>query len=214
MRTFLAESIGTFALVFCGTGAVIINETAGGALGTTGIAIVFGLIVFAMIETFGEVSGAHLNPAVSLGFAVAGRFPWKALPTYWLAQLIGALLASFTLSLMFPTSLHLGATLPVGGDLRSFVLEFILTFLLMGVIMSVSEGSRETGLNAGAAIGSIIGLEALFAGPISGASMNPFRSLAPALVSGDLGHLWIYLLAPTAGAMAASAIWGKVFSRT
>ena len=214
MRKFLAESIGTFALVFCGTGAVVINEAAEGALGQVGIAITFGLIVFAMIETFGEVSGAHLNPAVSLGFAVAGRFPWKSLPAYWLAQFSGAMLASFTLWLMFPESLHLGATLPVGGDLRSLMLEFILTFLLMLVIMSVSEGSRETGLNAGAAIGGIILLEALFAGPISGASMNPFRSLAPALVSGDLRHVWIYIAAPTAGATAASAIWGKVFSRS
>ncbi len=214
MKRSIAELIGTFALVFCGTGAIVVNEKTGGVVGNIGIAITFGLIVFAMIETFGGISGAHLNPAVSLAFSIAGRFPWKSLPAYWLAQFCGAVLASFTLELLFPESLHLGGTIPAGSAMQSFVLECILTFFLMLVIMAVSSGSRESGLLAGAAIGSVVLLEALFAGPICGASMNPFRSLAPALVSGELGLVSIYLLAPTTGATCAAVLWRWFFGRS
>ena len=210
MQKYLAEFIGTFALVFCGTGAIVIDQQTGGAVTHTGIAITFGLIVLAMIYTFGEVSGAHLNPAVTLGFWVMRLFPAKEVTPYIGSQLAGAFLASFTLRLLFPTSRGLGATLPAGTEYQSFALEFILTFLLMLVIIRVSQGAKETGWFAGVAIGSVVGLEAMFAGPICGASMNPARSLAPAVVSGDLSHLWIYLTAPVLGALLA-VFCGKIF---
>ena len=203
----MAEVIGTFALVFCGTGAIIINEQTQGAITHIGIAITFGLIVLAMIYTFGETSGAHLNPAVTLGFAVANRFDAKQILPYILSQIAGAFLATATLKLLFPENQNLGATIPAGSFLQSFVLEFILTFLLMLVIINVSQGSKEVGILAGIAIGATVGLEAMFAGPICGASMNPARSLAPAIVSGNLPALWIYLLAPTTGAIFATTTW-------
>lgn len=198
-----AELIGTFALVFCGTGAIIINQESGGVISHIGIAITFGLIVMAMIYSLGEVSGAHLNPAVSLAFWVAGRFPLRSLPSYLLSQLAGALLASGLLHVLFPNNPLLGATLPAGTALQSFVMELILTFILMLVILQVSKGSKETGWFAGLAIGGVVLLEAMFAGPVCGASMNPARSLAPALVSGHVEHVWVYLTAPVLGAILA-----------
>jgi len=203
MRKLAAEFLGTFSLVFAGTGAIVINETCGGAITHVGIALTFGLVVLAMIYTLGDVSGAHLNPAVTLGFWAARRFPAGDVWRYVTAQITGALLASLTLKFLFPANASLGATHPAGPAMQSFILEFILTFLLMFVILNVSTGSKEKGITAGIAIGAVIGLEALFAGPICGASMNPARSLAPALVSGRLHDLWIYLLAPTLGALAA-----------
>ena len=203
MRKLAAEFLGTFALVFAGTGAIIINETSGGAVTHVGIALTFGLVVLAMIYTLGDVSGAHLNPAVTIGFWAARRFPAREIAGYLTAQIAGALLASFTLKLLFPASHNLGATHPAGSALQSFILEFILTFLLMFVILNVSTGAKEKGITAGIAVGSVIALEALFAGPICGASMNPARSLAPALAAGNLADVWIYLLAPTLGALVA-----------
>ena len=203
MRKLAAEALGTFALVFAGTGAIVINDVSGGTVTHVGVALTFGLVVLAMIYAVGDVSGAHLNPAVTLGFFVARRFDGRWVVPYIASQCLGALLASFTLRLMFPTNPTLGATRPAGGALQSFVLEAVLTFLLMFVILSVSTGSKEKGILAGVAVGSVIALEALFAGPISGASMNPARSLAPALVSFRLGSLWIYLAAPVLGACTA-----------
>jgi aquaporin NIP len=200
---FFAEIIGTFALVFAGTGAIVVNQISNGAISHAGIALTFGLIVLAMIYTFGDVSGAHLNPAVTIAFAAAGRFPWPEVPPYLLAQFIGALGASGLLKLLFPANATLGATLPAGAPLQSLILEVVLTFILMLVILSVSTGAKEKGITAGIAIGSVIGLEAMFAGPICGASMNPARSLSPALVSGHLEHLWLYLLGLAAGALLA-----------
>ena len=202
-RPLCAEFIGTFALVFAGTGAIIINETSGGAITHVGIALTFGLVVLAMIYTLGDVSGAHLNPAVTIGFWAARRFPAGQVWRYLAAQIAGALLASVILKFLFPTNQNLGATHPAGSMMQSFVLELILTFLLMFVILNVSTGAKEKGITAGIAIGAIIGLEALFAGQICGASMNPARSFAPALVSGHLGDFWIYLFAPLLGAFAA-----------
>jgi aquaporin NIP len=207
IRKSIAEIIGTFALVFCGTGAIVINNASGGAVSHVGIAVTFGLIVMAMIYGLGEVSGAHLNPAVSIAFTLAGRLPFNAVCFYIISQLTGAFLASLTLRLLFPTDLLLGATLPAGSTMQSFILEVILTFFLMLVIMGVSTGSKEQGLFAGIAIGSVVLLEAMFAGPVCGASMNPARSLAPAVISGHLEHLWLYLTAPVAGAAAAIPIW-------
>ncbi len=157
----------------------------------------------AMIYALGDVSDAHLNPAVTIGFWAARRFPGQQVWRYIVAQISGALLASLILKLLFPSNQNLGATHPAGSSLQSFVLELILTGLLMFVILNVSTGAKEKGVTAGIAIGSVIGLEALFAGPISGASMNPARSLAPALVSWQLHDVWIYLLAPTLGALTA-----------
>jgi len=203
MNKLLSEFFGTFILVFAGTGAIVINDVSGGVIGHAGIAMTFGLVVMAMIYTFGDVSGAHLNPAVTLGFAVAGRFEWKNIPGYVLAQIIGALAASGVLHLLFPAHEKLGATLPSDSAMQSFVLELILTAILMLAILRITTGAKEKGITAGIAIGGIIALEAMFAGPICGASMNPARSLAPAIVSGHLEHLWIYLTATVLGALIA-----------
>lgn len=194
-------------MVFCGTGAIVIDNQTKGAVTHVGVAITFGLIVMAMIYGLGEISGSHLNPAVSIAFTLAGRLPGKALAPYIASQLAGALLASSTLRLLFPTNQLLGATLPAGPALQSFVLEMILTFFLMLVIMGVATGPKEQGLFAGIAIGSVVLLEAMFAGPICGASMNPARSLAPAVVSGHLEYLWVYLTAPVIGAALAIPTW-------
>jgi aquaporin NIP len=202
-KRLIAEMTGTFALVFAGTGAIIIDGVSGGAITHPGIALTFGLIVAAMIYTFGDVSGAHLNPAVTTAFAVAGRFPWRDVPAYIGAQVAGAFIASLVLRGLFPGHVTLGATLPAGSPMQSAILETILTMVLMLVILSVSTGAKEKGITAGVAIGSVVALEAMFAGPISGASMNPARSLAPAIVSGRVEHLWIYAVAPILGALLA-----------
>jgi aquaporin Z len=196
-----AEFLGTFALVFAGTGAIVINQTTQGSITHPGVALVFGLIVLAMIYAFGDVSGAHLNPAVTISFAVAQRFPWNQVAPYLAAQFTGAFAASALLRVLFPENAMLGATLPAGAPWQSFILEIVLTLFLMIVILSVSTGAKEKGITAGIAVGAVIALEAMFAGPISGASMNPARSLAPAVISGHLEHLWIYLLAPLTGAL-------------
>jgi aquaporin NIP len=205
-RKMAAEAFGTFALVFAGTGAIVINEVSGGAITHVGIAITFGLVVLAMIYAIGDVSGCHLNPAVTLGFFAARRLEGRTVVAYILAQSAGALCASSVLKMMFPTNATLGATEPAGGALQSFVLEFLLSLILMFVILSVSVGAKEKGLLAGVAIGAVITLEAMFAGPVSGASMNPARSLAPAVLSMRLDHLWLYLVAPIMGAVASVAV--------
>ena len=202
-KRLIAEAFGTFALVFAGTGALVIDQTCPGMIGHGGVALTFGLIVLAMVYTVGDVSGAHLNPAVTLGFALARRFSWRELPGYAAAQLAGALAASGVLKLLFPENATLGATLPAGSALQSLVLEALLTLLLMLVIFSVSTGAKEKGITAGIAVGAVIALEAMFAGPVCGASMNPVRSLAPAVLSGQVEHLWLYLIGPTLGAALA-----------
>ena len=204
MKKYFAEFLGTFALVFCGTGAIIINEQTHGVIGHAGIAITFGLIVTAMIYTFGNISGSHLNPAVTLAFSVLKLFKGKEILPYITAQIAGAFAASFLLKFLFPENMNLGTTLPAGSESQSFILEFILTFFLMLTILFTSQGSEKTQQLAGIVIGAVILLEAMFAGPICGASMNPARSLAPALVSGQLQSLWIYLIAPISGSLSAS----------
>ncbi len=203
MKRLFAEFLGTFILVFAGTGAIVTDQATGGTLGHAGVSLVFGFVVLAMIHTFGDVSGAHLNPAVTLGFAAAGRFSWRDVPSYAAAQLGGAFAASITVKLLFPNVPSLGATFPAGSVAQSFILEVILTTILMLVILSVSTGSQEKGITAGITIGAVITLEALFAGPLSGASMNPARSLAPAIVSGNFQHLWLYPIATILGALIA-----------
>jgi aquaporin Z len=203
LKRYAAEAIGTFALVFAGTGAIVVNDVTRGAITHVGVALTFGLVVLAMIYTVGDVSGAHLNPAVTLAFYAARRFPGRFIIPYILSQCAGAFLASLALRLMFAEHGTLGATLPSGSGLQSFVMEYLLTFLLMFVILNVSTGAKEKGVTAGIAVGAVIALEALFAGPISGASMNPARSLAPAIIAWRLGSLWLYLVAPTLGAASA-----------
>jgi aquaporin NIP len=210
MNRLLAEFLGTFAMVFAGTGAIVINQVSGGAITHVGICLVFGLIVMAMIHTFGDVSGAQMNPAVTIGFAVARRFPWRDVPGYILAQLSGAFAASGTLKFLFPSHTTLGATLPSGCVSQSLILEIILTAILMLVILSVSTGAKEKGITAAIAIGGTVALEALFAGPISGASMNPARSLAPAIVSGNFQHLWLYPVATILGVLIAVPLCAAV----
>jgi aquaporin NIP len=195
--------LGTFGLVFAGTGAIVANEASHGVITHVGIALTFGLVVLVMIYTFGDISGAHLNPAVTAGFWAARRLPGRDVLPYIASQIAGALLASAVLRLLFPQSKWLGATLPAGSEPQSLVLEIILTFFLMLTILNVSTGAKEKGITAGIAVGAIIALEAMFAGPVSGASMNPARSFAPALVSAHFEHLWIYLVAPPLGAGAA-----------
>jgi len=207
LNRLLAEVVGTFILVFAGTGAIVIDQITGGGVTHVGIALTFGLAVMVAIYAVGDVSGAHLNPAVTGGFFLAGRLPGASVVPYMLSQLTGALLASLTLLCLFGNRASLGATAPLGPPWQSCALEAILTAILMFVILCVSTGPKEVGAMAGIAVGGTIGLEALFAGPICGASMNPARSLAPALVSGNLHSIWIYLLGPVAGAALAVPLW-------
>lgn len=207
MRKYIAEAIGTFGLVFAGTGAVVIDAVTAGAVTHVGIALTFGLIVMAMIYAVGDVSGAHLNPAVTVGFFVARRLPGHCVLPYIASQLGGAILASLILLLLFGNHASLGATFPAGSALQSFGLEAVLTGILMFVILCVSTGPKEVGTMAGIAVGGVIGLEALFAGPICGASMNPARSFAPALVSANFHTLWIYVTAPFLGAALSVPLW-------
>ena len=197
-----AEAIGTFALVFVGCGAVM-ADARGAALGQVGVSLAFGLVVMAMIYAVGHVSGAHLNPAVTLAFALGRHFPWARVATYWGAQAVGALAAAALLRASLGDEGRLGATLPSGSDAQSFTWEVVLTFLLVFVIMAVATDTRAVGEAAALAIGGTVALDALVGGPVSGASMNPARSLGPALVSGTPDALWIYLTAPFAGAALA-----------
>jgi aquaporin NIP len=207
MKKYTAEAIGTFSLVFAGTGAIVIDDVTGGSVTHVGIAMTFGLIVMAMIYALGDVSGAHLNPAVTVGFMLARRVSARMAIGYIASQLVGAFLASTLLLLLFGNNAFLGTTVPHGSSWQAFGLEAILTAILMFVILCVSTGAKETGIIAGIAVGGVIGLEAMFAGPISGASMNPARSLAPALVSGHLHALWVYVTAPMLGSAVAVPLW-------
>ena len=199
MKQYLAEAIGTFSLVFAGTGTVVINEVSGGKITHVGVALTFGLVVMAMIYAVGDTSGAHLNPAVTLGFWISRRFPARTILPYVVSQLVGAFAASAVLLLLFRGT-NLGATHPAGPEWQSFILEVVLTAILMFVILGVATGPKEKGLLAGVAIGGVIAFEALFAGPICGASMNSARSLAPAVLSGALTDVWIYIAGPILGA--------------
>lgn len=211
-RRLCAEAFGTFWLVFAGTGAVVVDEVTGGGVTHVGVALTFGLAVMALIYALGSVSGCHINPAVTLGLCVAGRCERCLVVPYIGSQCAGAFLASGTLRMLFPESGSLGATSPAGSDLQSLVLEFLLTLLLMFVILSVASGGGEEKLLGGIVVGGVIGFEALFAGPISGASMNPARSLAPAMVAMHLDDVWIYVVAPIAGALASVPLYRCIHS--
>ena len=212
LRPLFAELIGTFALVFAGAGAIVVDARTH-ELGHVGVAISFGLVIMVMIYAVGHISGAHLNPSVTFAFAITRHFPWTRLLAYWLAQCAGALLAASLLRASLGADAHVGATLPSGSQGQSFVWELVLTFFLMFVIMAVATDTRAVGEAATIAIGATVGLDAMFGGPISGASMNPARSLGPALVSGDLHALWLYFAAPlagsTIGALSYQVVRGK-----
>ena len=204
MKKYWAELFGTYILVFVGTGAIMINEITGGTVSHLGVGLSFGLVVMAMIYAIGDISGAHINPAVTIAFAVAKRFPKNQILPYISFQLVGAFLASASLYFIFPEASTMGGTLPLKGNWeQSFILEFILTFILMFVILNVSTGSKEKGITAALAVGGVVAFEATFAGPICGASMNPARSIAPAIFSGNLTHLWLYVVATILGAILA-----------
>jgi MIP family channel proteins len=207
LPVLVAEALGTFGIVFAGCGAIMIDALSHGQITHVGVGLVFGLIVAAMISAFGHISGAHFNPAVTLGFVVARHFPLRRLLGYWAAQTLGAVLAAVFLRVLVGNAVHLGATLPVGNPLQAAGLEGILTAGLMVVIMAVATDTRAVGQAAAFAIGATVGLEALFAGPISGASMNPARSFGPALVSGTWTAQWVYLVAPLSGAVVGALLY-------
>ena len=199
-----AEFLGTFILVFIGTGSIVANDVTGGLISHAGVASAFGLAVLTMIYAIGDISGAHINPAVTIAFWLAGRFPLRRVPIYIASQLVGALAGSALIFALFPIHGTLGATLPSGISLWSTVLlEVTLTFILMFVIIHVAEGAKEKGLMAGVAVGGTVAMAALIAGPLSGASMNPARSFGPAILSGHIEGLWVYLIAPVVGAALA-----------
>jgi MIP family channel proteins len=213
LRALAAEALGAFALVLAGTGAIVSNAQSGGALGHVGVALTFGLVIMAMIYATGHISGAHFNPAVTLGFAVARHFPLRHVLPYLAAQVAGAVLGSLAVRTLIGNAGSLGVTHPTTGAVSGMMLEGILTFLLMFVIMAVATDVRAVGEAAALAIGGTIALEALFAGPITGASMNPARSLGPALVAADVADLWLYLVAPPLGAALGALTYRWIGAR-
>lgn len=206
MKNYIAEFIGTFALVFFGTGAIVVDQQTGGSLGLFGISTVFGIIVTAVIYIFGTISGAHINPAVTVSLAVGKLFPKNKVVGYIVAQIFGAILASTVLFLLFPENQSLGATLPSGILIQSLIIELVLTYFLLLAILGITS-NMETSSLTGIVIGVMITGMILFSGPISGGSFNPARSIGPALISGNFSALWIYILAPTIGAVLAVFTW-------
>lgn len=207
IRRCAAEFIGTYGLVFAGTGAIIIDELSDGQVTRLGIGVTFGLIVMVMVYATGHTSGAHINPVVTLGFALVRHFPWREVPLYWGAQLTGAVIASLALRALFGDIADMGATSPSGTALQSFGLEIVLTFFLMFVIMAVATDVRAVGPSAAIAIGAVVGLAAVFAGSVSGASLNPARSFGPALAGWVWDNHWVYWAAPAIGAVVASLLY-------
>jgi len=208
MKKYIAELIGTYALVFFGTGAIIVNDIANNSFGLTGIAIAFGLVVTMMIYTFGSISGAHINPAVSIAFYFKKDISLKNTLYYILFQIIGAILASLTLKILFTDHQTLGMTLPSGSVLQSFIMEIISTFFLMLVILGITEQETiQVQSLAGILIGATVTAMIFTAGPISGGSFNPARSIGPAIVAGNFQYLWLYVLSPILGALVAVLLW-------
>lgn len=203
MRPYFAEAIGTFALVFAGCGAIVVNDLSAGVIGHGGIAATFGLIVMAMIYAVGDTSGAHFNPAVTVAFWLSKRLPGAVVLPYVTAQCAGAVVASLLWRMLAPEHETLGTTQTSLALWPAITLEIVISFFLMFVILNVATGAKEKGLMAGVAIGATVALCALFAGPLTGASMNPARSLGPALASGHLDQLWLYLTAPFVGTALA-----------
>ncbi len=207
LKACVAEFIGTFGLLFAGTGAIMVDDLSGGQVTHLGIGITFGLIVATMIFATGHISGAHINPAVSLAFALSRHFPWRRVPFYMAAQMAGAMAAGLTLLGLLGDVAHMGATLPTGSDARALGLEMVLTFFLMFVIMAVATDARAEGGLAAIAIGATVALESIFAGPVAGASMNPARSLGPAIVGWTWTSQWLYVVGPILGAAVAALVY-------
>lgn len=201
-----AEFVGTFVLVLAGCGAIMVNSQTG-ALGHAGVAITFGLAVMVMIAAIGHISGAHFNPAVTLAFAITRHFDWREVPAYWVGQVAGAIAAAGSLRLLFGSAAQLGATFPAGSAGQSLGLEIVLTAVLMFVIMAVATDTRAVGQMAAIAIGGTVALDAMWAGPVSGASMNPARSFGPALVSGNWEAHWVYWIGPLLGAVIGAMLY-------
>jgi aquaporin NIP len=206
LRRLVAEAVETFALVFAGCGAIMVDSDTG-ALGHVGVAISFGLVIMVMIYAVGHISGAHFNPAVTLGFALSRHFPLPRVGLYWAAQMAGALVAALLLRASLGNVAGVGVTLPSGSDGQAFLWEAVLSFFLRFVIMAVATDTRAVGEAAAIAIGGTVGLDAMFGGPVTGASMNPARSLGPAIASGELSSIWVYLAAPLLGAAAAAFVY-------
>ncbi len=206
IRRSVAELVGTFALVTAGCGAIMVNAQTG-ALTHIGIALTFGFIITVMIAATGHISGAHFNPAVTIAFAVTRHFPWREVMHYVVAQVLGALLGAITLRFLFGDIALIGATIPAGSALQSFALEVLLTAVLMFVIISVATDTRAIGTPAALAIGLTVALDAMWGGPISGASMNPARSFGPSLIAGLWENQWIYWVAPVLGAMIGATLY-------
>jgi aquaporin NIP len=200
-RRTIAESLGTFAIVFFGCGSIVLFDRSPGAISVSAIPVIFGLVVAAMIYGLGHVSGAHFNPAVTIAFAIARHFPFREVAAYWAAQLLGALCAAAVLTFLFPSGSNWGATIPHVSIAQALLWEFVMTYFLMLVIMAVATDTRAVGIMAGAAIGAVVMIDAFVGGWATGASMNPARSFGPAIVQGTMGTLWIYCIAPIAGAI-------------
>ncbi|KAJ1414169.1 Major intrinsic protein [Sesbania bispinosa] len=212
LQKLVAEAVGTYIMIFAGCGAVIVNLNNERVLTLSGIAIVWGLTVMVLVYSLGHISGAHFNPAVTLALSSTKRFPFKQVPGYIISQVVGSTLASGTLRLIFRgKDDHFVGTLPAGSNLQAFVVEFIITFYLMFVISAVATDNRAFGELAGLAVGSTVLLNVLLAGPITGASLNPARSLGPAVVHHEYRALWIYLVSPVLGALAGT--WAYNFIR-
>ncbi|KAK4491626.1 hypothetical protein RD792_002381 [Penstemon davidsonii] len=211
IRKLIAEILGTYFLIFGGCAAVVLNAGEEKVVTLPGIALVWGLIVMVLIYAVGHISGAHFNPAVTIAFATCKRFPWKQVPAYILTQVLGSTLASGTLRLLFEKE-HFFGTLPAGSNVQSLVVEFIITFLFMFVMSGVVTDTKAIGELAGLAIGATVLVNVIYAGPISGASMNPARSIGPAIVSSNYNGLWIYILGPISGAIGGA--WTYNFIRT
>ncbi len=210
LKKLIAEIVGTFTLVFAGTGAIIVNQQTNGVITHVGIAATFGLAIMIMIFAVGRVSGAHFNPAVTIGAAVAKRFEWKEVAPYIIAQCIGAFIASGALKALFPENAMLGTCAPSGSEMQSLILEAIMTFFLVFVILNSTDKFSPNWVVPAIAIGGTITLDALFGGPISGASMNPARSLAPAVVSGHMASIWVYMAGPILGGIVAAIVYALV----
>ena len=212
-RALAAEALGTFALVFFGCGAIVVDAERGG-LGHLGVSLAFGLVVMVIVAALGRISGAHINPAVTVALAARGRFAWAIVPGYVGAQIAGAVLAAVALRASLGNIADLGATQPSGSEGQSFVWEVVMTAVLLVVIVSVVSDTRGTATGAAAAIGGTIALASLVGGPISGASLNPARSFGPAVVSGDLSALWVYLTAPVLGALLGASVYDALRTRS
>lgn len=212
LQKLVAEVVGTFYLIFAGCGSVVVNLNNDKVVTLPGISIVWGLAVMVLVYSIGHISGAHFNPAVTIAHTTTGRFPLKQVPAYIIAQVVGSTLASGALKLIFNGKENqFAGTLPAGSDLQAFVVEFIITFFLMFIISGVATDNRAIGELAGLAVGSTVILNVLFAGPITGASMNPARSLGPAIVHHEYRGIWIYVVSPILGALAGT--WTYTFLR-